>query len=146
MNNTVQSRFDILQELNKQYDNEPTEQTAQKIIDFVENELKTSYALIVEPRTRSSFKSTISLFSGAVISVITSNYVGSAWVNFVVFFISIFATFNILKFVEKQTDKTWKFRHYVVLKEKHYKEAKKAEIESLKDKYLNASASADAPC
>lgn len=136
--NTDQNYIDILQALNKQYDNAPTEQTAQKIIDFVENELNISYDAIMELKEKSEMKIGASILWGMLmLTLVAAFFTKNAGVLFATFFASSITTFYILKFVEKENNKTWKFRHYVVLKKMRNEQKTQDEIAVLEDKYLN---------
>lgn len=129
----------ILQELNKQYDNEPTDQTAQKIIDFVENELEASYELIVEAKEKRENKLGASILSGILMVALVGSFAKTAEVLFITFFVSSIVAFYTLKFVEKENNKTWVYRYYVVLKEKQLEKAKEDKIKNLESKYLSDS-------
>ena len=129
---------DILQGLNKQYDNEPSEETAQKILDFVENELNTTYGEILRVKYQNENKIGASVLSGILMVALVAFFAKSReMILFVTFFASVIVTFFILAYVEQKNEKVWRFRHYVVLKKLRDKQKKQDEIKALEAKYLN---------
>lgn len=138
----------ILQKLNESYEDSPTKEAAQKIIDYIDNEIPSQS---LDPYdTQDNFAK--HLLFGAIIGAILNYFTMklfeledsriialSAWIVF-----SALVTYGIRR-VEKQSVESSIIRHYLKLKKMQHAQRKQDEIAALEDKYLNASASMQTP-
>lgn len=122
----------ILQKLNELYENNPTEEAAQIILDFVDNELPKG----VYTYDNDSDFNFILVFS--LITTVISTY----WVENIINLIPIFAISVILAAVIKiildtRADKTSIFRYYFELNTMRESQKKQDAIAALETKYFS---------
>jgi len=142
----VSDHIRILQKLNEFYENNPTKEAAQNIIDYVDDEIPSQS---LDPHdTQHNFVKHL-LFGailGGILNYFAMKYFGLennkmvgvlAWIV-----LSALITYGIRR-IEKQSVESSIFRHYLKLKKMQYAQKKQDEIAALEDKYLNASAPAE---
>jgi len=142
----VSDHIRILQKLNESYEDNPTKEAAQGIIDYVDNEIPSQS---LDPHdTQSNFAKHLlfGAFLGGILNYFAMKYFGlednkmvgvPAWIV-----LSALITYGIRR-VKKQSVESSIFRHYLKLKKMQYTQRKQDEIAALEDKYLNVSAPAD---
>lgn len=144
----VSDHVRILQKLNELYEKNPTKETAQSIIDYVDNEIPSqSLNPYVEERNFVRHLLFGAMF-GAILNYFVMKYFGledskmiglSAWIA-----LTALITYGMVR-LENQSVESSIFRHYLKLKKMQYEQKKQDEIKALEDKYINTFTSADAP-
>lgn len=143
----VSDHVRILQKLNELYEKTPTKETAQSIIDYVDNEIPSQSLNPYDKQSNFARHLLFGAIFGAVLNYFVMKYFGledskmiglSAWIA-----LTALITYGMDR-LEKQSVESSIFRHYLKLKKMQYEQKKQDEIMALEDKYLNVSAQADA--